>query len=214
MLDSAGYYRPDMLGTVLRIYTDSKQPSFVHWAFGKKQKIDKYIALCQQYRNDEKNVPGGKITFTSILDEAQKHYDAEALNKTWKPMKGLKDTPTEPDVPGANAATKTQAKNQKEEWIAAMATAVSRAMKQNSGTTNNGNTGGSGGGNQNSGNSGGNENSQRQRRRERQKNQGNNDNGGSSNSNSDNPHRGEYCNWCGNKNCDGKTGFKQMSTQR
>ena len=105
-----------MLGNVLRINTDSKQPYFVHWAFGKKQEIDRYIALCKHYRNDEKNVPGGKITFTSILDEAQNHYNAEALNKTWKPMKGIKDTPAEPDVPGANtaAANKPQDASNKE----------------------------------------------------------------------------------------------------
>ena len=131
--------------------------------FGKKQEIDSYIALCQQYRNGESNVPGGKITYTSILDEAQKHYDAEALNKTWKPMKGLKETPSEPDVPGPNTASK----NQKEEFIAAMPTAVSRALnKNNGGGKNNGNTKGSGGGKEESGNSGG---GKQQRKRARVK---------------------------------------------
>ena len=106
LLDSANFYCPDMLGTVMRIYTASKQPSFVHWAFTKKQKIDKYISLCQQYQNDEKNVPGGKIAYTSIIDEVQKHYDAEAPNKPWKPMMGVKSTPSEPDVPRTNTAAK------------------------------------------------------------------------------------------------------------
>ena len=197
LLYSANYYRPDMLGTVLRIYTDSKQPSFVHWAFGKKQEIDRYIALCQQYRNDERNVPGGRVTFTSILDEAQKHYDAEALNKTWKPMRGVKDTPAEPDVPGANTAT---AKKQKEEFIAAVATAVGKAMKNNGGNNNNTNTSGNG-----NGNSGG---SRKQRRRNKNKGQQQGGGEGTQNSNS-NTKEDEYCNWCGNKACPGKKGYPQ-----
>eukprot|EP00957_Ditylum_brightwellii_P182966 13936163-Ditylum_brightwellii.AAC.1 len=86
-----------MLGTVVRMYTESKQPSFTYWDFGQKQKVDSYITLCQQYQNDERNVSGDRITYTSILDEAQRHCEAEALNKTWKPMMGVKPMPSKPD---------------------------------------------------------------------------------------------------------------------
>ena len=202
LLDSANFYRPDMLGTVMRIYTASKQPSFVHWAYTKKQKIDAYVSLCQQYKNDEKNVPNGKITYTSILDEAQKHYDAEALNKSWKPMMGVKPTPSEPDVPGANTAAKNQ-----DDLIAAVATAVGKAMKQQGGNQGGGQSnGGSSGGGGNG--SGGN---RRGRRNGRRQGQGGGDTGssGNSNSGSSNSQKRDICNWCGRKSCNGKEGYSK-----